>query len=314
MTVETLAPIAIFAFKRSSHLSATLDALERCPEFAASDVTVYVDGPRGAADEPGVNAVRDLLASRRLPNMKVIAQSKNVGLANSIIGAVSETVKRHGRVIVVEDDLIFQPTTLTWLNRGLETYKTHQEVMQISAYQYRSAFLARQTMGSFQHFATTWGWATWDRAWEKFDASASGWEAVREDPAVRRAFDADGVYPFSDMLEKQMSGKLDSWGIRWSWSVFRNNGLTLMPPRSLVRNIGFDGTATHNSLGPLKRFAAAPAPLLWDEAAPPALPGDVAVQADEEVAFRRALKGTHALRNHRIKQFLAQVGFTRFSN
>lgn len=145
--------------------------------------------------------------------------------------------------------------------------------MQISAYQYRSPFLARRDIGGFQHFATTWGWATWARAWSKFDASARGWEAVREDPAVREAFDAGGVYPFSDMLEKQMSGKLDSWGIRWSWSVFRNNGLTLMPPRSLVRNIGFDGTATHNSLGPLKRFVAAPAPFLWEGSEPPRLPG-----------------------------------------
>lgn len=110
-----------------------------------------------------------------------------------------------------------------------------------------------------------------------------------------------------------MSGKLDSWGIRWSWSVFRNNGLTLMPPRSLVRNIGFDGTATHNSLGPLKRFVTAPAPFLWEGSEPPRLPDQVVVDPEAEAAFRRALRGTHALRNHRIKRVLARIGFARFA-
>lgn len=313
MTSHALAPIAIFSFRRPRHLAATLEALQRCPEFSASDVIAYSDGPRGPSDSDDVAEVRRLLRARKTPNMTIVERPNNVGLANSIIEAVTEITQRAGRVIVIEDDLILQPAALAWLNRGLDAYEAAEDVMQISAYQYRSPFLARRETGSFQHFATTWGWATWARAWANFDASASGWRAVRDDPSVRRAFDSDGVYPFSDMLEKQMSGKLDSWGIRWSWSVFRNNGLTLMPPRSLVRNIGFDGTATHNSLGPLKRFVTAPAPFLWQGSEPPRLPDRVVVDPEAEAAFHRALRGTHALRNHRIKRVLARIGFARFA-
>jgi acetyltransferase-like isoleucine patch superfamily enzyme len=47
------------------------------------------------------------------------------------------------------------------------------------------------------------------------------------------------------MLRRQWRGELDSWGIRWYLSVFAQDGLVLWPPRSLVANIGFDGSGAH---------------------------------------------------------------------
>jgi hypothetical protein len=49
------------------------------------------------------------------------------------------------------------------------------------------------------------------------------------------------------MLLRQMSGEIDSWAIRWNWSVFCNDGLVSYPPVSLVKNTGFDGSGTHCS-------------------------------------------------------------------
>jgi len=42
-----------------------------------------------------------------------------------------------------------------------------------------------------------------------------------------------------------MNGKIDAWAIRWYLSTFILNGLTLYPKKSLVKNIGFDGSGTH---------------------------------------------------------------------
>ena len=50
-----------------------------------------------------------------------------------------------------------------------------------------------------------------------------------------------------------MSGKLDSWAIRWYWSVFMENGIVLYPPESLVNNTGLDGSGTHGG-GVFSRF------------------------------------------------------------
>jgi len=47
------------------------------------------------------------------------------------------------------------------------------------------------------------------------------------------------------MLKGQISGKNNSWFVRWSAYLFLNKKLTLLPTQSLVKNIGIDGTGTH---------------------------------------------------------------------
>lgn len=308
-TPTTLAPIAVFAYRRAELLERCLDALEQCPEFAASKVYVFVDGPRNEAEAEAVYAVRDLVRGRLRPNMTVVARETNRGLANSIIAEVTDLVGRYGRIIVIEDDLVVEPTALSWLNQSLEIYKNDPRVMQVSAYQYRTPEFGDRLTGNFQHFTTTWGWATWKRAWDAFDPEAEGWQQVATPGPARKAFDAGGTYPFSDMLVSQMCGELDSWGIRWSWSMHKARGMTLMPPRSLVRNEGMNESATNNSVGWLKPLVSGPRPKIWNGEHPPQMPGVVKVDPDEQRVFRRGLRRTNANRNATIKKALSALGF-----
>lgn len=311
-TLATTTPIAVFAYRRPTHLQRALTALSACPGFAASPVFIFIDGPRPGA-EAAVAETAEVAASFAGPNVTVVCQPTNRGLANSIIAEVTALCERFGRVIVIEDDLVVHPATLTWLNQGLDAYAQDPRVMQISAYQYCVPEFEGRAEGTFQRFATTWGWATWKRAWEHFDPAATGWQAIAQPGPARSAFDADDAYPFSDILVRQMSGKLDSWGIRWSWAVHRSGGLTLMPPQTLVRNDGFVDGATHNTLGWAKRFALGASPRPWTGDAAPGLPSDVALAATEARAFRRGLLRTYARRNARIKALLAKLGLKRFA-
>jgi len=77
---------------------------------------------------------------------------------------------------------------------------------------------------------SSWGWATWKRAWDQFDPSASGWRE-RLVGAEAKRFDLGGRYDYSGMLGRQMNGHIDSWAIRWYYTVFARNGLALYHPR-----------------------------------------------------------------------------------
>jgi|GEM_PF-901014 len=305
------APVAVFAYRRPAHLQRALIALAACPEFASSLVFIFIDGPRPGA-EAAVAETAEVAARYAGPNVTIVRLAANRGLATSIITEVTNLCERFGRVIVMEDDLVVHPSTLTWLNQGLDAYADDPRVMQISAYQYRVPEFETQLQGTFQRFATTWGWATWKRAWDQFDPKATGWEAVAQPGPPRTALDAGGVYPFSDMLVKQMNGQLDSWGIRWFWSVHQAGGLTLMPPRTLVRNDGIATAATHNSIGPLKGLVQGRRPRPWDQNGPPEFPTEVALKYEDEAAFRRGLRRTHAMRNHKVKKALAAMGLKGF--
>ncbi|WP_439814794.1 glycosyltransferase [Zavarzinia sp. CC-PAN008] len=307
MADSSLAPIAIFCYRRARHLQETLQSLSACPEFASSPVYVFADGAKGERDRADVADVRQLLASWARPGLTVVAAEANQGLARSVIAGVTRLCSEYGRVIVIEDDLLLHPATLTWMNKGLDALADDARVYQVSAHQFAAEGFENRRTGSYQRFVVSWGWATWQRAWAHFDPLATGWEAVRSDPGLRRAFNCNDSFPLAEMLEDQMTGRSDSWAIRWSWSVFRRQGLTLMPPATLVRNVGFDDRATHSTLGALKRFMPRPPENPWRGDDAPDLPPRVALVPADVAVFERGLRRTNLMRNRRIKAALAHL-------
>lgn len=239
------APIALFIYNRPEHTRRTIEALQRCHEFKDSPVFVFSDGPRKAANEPDVLKARAVVRTALQGHANFIEASTNQGLARSIIGGVSRLCTEFGRVIVVEDDLVVAPQFLTYMNTALDRYADDDRVMQISGYMFPVLAFSDRTEAMFFPFTTSWGWATWARAWEHFDAQANGWERLEQDPSLRHRFNVHGSFDYFHMLKLQLAGAIDSWAIRWYWSVYKNHGVVLYPPVSLVRNEGFDGTGTH---------------------------------------------------------------------
>lgn len=243
-----LAPIAFFAYKRPEHTFKALTALSECTFARESTLYIFCDGPKRQEDFISVGKVREVVASKKwCGKVNIIARDKNTGLANSVIDGVSRLCDEFGKVIVIEDDLIVAKGFLDYMNRALDLYNDNPQVMQISGHRFPFYRKNDDDSAFFMPVTNSWGWSTWDRAWSLFDAQAVGWERLKHDRSLRRKFDLDGAYPFSKMLFDQMSGRIDSWAIRWLWSFFKHNGLSLYPAQSMVRNIGFGEGATHTT-------------------------------------------------------------------
>ena len=50
---------------------------------------------------------------------------------------------------------------------------------------------------------------------------------------------------WTDKFDQVYSGKLDSWGFVWMFSCWSQYGLSILPLKNLVRNIGYGSDATH---------------------------------------------------------------------
>ncbi len=285
-----LAPIAFFAYKRPEHTLKALTALSECTFAPESILYIFCDGPKNPEDNINVEKVREVASSNKwCGDVKILAKDNNAGLAKSVIDGVSRLCEEFGRVIVIEDDLIVAKGFLDYMNRALNMYSENPQIMQISGH--RFPFIRENDNGRafFMPVINSWGWATWKRAWSLFDAQAVGWERLQLDSTLRRKFDLDGSYPFSTMLFDQMSGRLDSWAIRWWWSFFSHNGLCLYPARSLVMNIGFGEGATHTTESHLNHED-----LSWDpEREVCALPERIVEGHDEFIMFRRYLSSLY---------------------
>lgn len=238
-------PIALFTYNRPHHARQAIESLSRCKRFKECKLFIYCDGPNLPDQIKNVIATRQVVKSfAKKLDADIIIQEKNIGLAHSIVYGVTDLCNRFGRVIVIEDDLLVSPSFIDYMLQALDRYQDEDNVYQISGFMF-PVDCPKHKDAFFLPFTTTWGWATWDRAWKKFDWNATGYQKIFSDKNVRKRFDLDGSYPYYDMLVDRFSGKNDSWGILWWYAVFSVWGLVLYPGRTLVCNKGFDGTGTH---------------------------------------------------------------------
>ncbi len=245
MTDNSPAPIALFAYKRPAHLRRTLAALAANPEARHSALHVFCDGAKSEADAAAVAEVREIACNvAGFATVQVHARERNAGLAQSIIEGVGRMLEAHNSVIVVEDDLVVSLHFLRYMHEGLALYAGDEQVASIHGYCYPLQDTLPATF--FLRGADCWGWATWARAWRHFDANGAALLAQLRARRLAQVFDLDGAYPYTRMLEDQIAGRNDSWAIRWHASAFLAGLLTLYPGRSLVRNIGHDGSGTHS--------------------------------------------------------------------
>jgi hypothetical protein len=244
--IDTYSPIALFVYNRLDHTQKTIEALLKNKEVKHTDLYVFSDYPANKSAEHAVAEVRAFIKTIiGFKSITIIERPNNYGLASSIIDGVSYVVNKHGTVIVLEDDLVTSEYFLRFMNDGLKIYKNDFQVASIHGYNYPVKDKLPETF--FLRGADCWGWATWKRAWNIFQRDGSLLLKEILERNLQYNFDFEGAYPFTKMLKDQIAGKNDSWAIRWHASAFLLNMLTLYPCKSLVNNIGMDGSGTHCS-------------------------------------------------------------------
>lgn len=239
-----LAPILLFAYNRPRHLQHTVEALAHNPLAQESELFVFSDGARTEDDREDVELVRSYIHTiEGFKTVHRIERDRNYGLAANIIDGVTDIVNRYGRVIVLEDDLVTAPGFLQFMNDALDTYADEPRVGHIQAYDFTQNPRLPETF--LIKFTGSWGWATWQRAWQHFNPDGQYLLNELHRRHLTSRFDFNGKYGFTRMLRRQVEGKNNSWAIRWNASLFLQDILSLNVGRSLVQNEGFDGSGTH---------------------------------------------------------------------
>lgn len=242
----SLAPIALFAYKRVSHLSQVIDSLLSNQLACNSDLYIFSDCAKNADDAQAVADVRSFIRSiDGFRSVNIVEREFNYGLANSIISGVTELLLKDEKIIVLEDDLVCSKYFLDYMNEALTLYQNDERVISITGYIPRFKISLPDTF--FLRGTDCWGWGTWRRGWPYFQEDGRELLAELKANKLTELFDMNGAYKNTKMLENQILGLNDSWAIRWHASGFLANKLSLFPGKSLIRNIGNDGSGTHGA-------------------------------------------------------------------
>ncbi len=247
------APIVYFAFNRPEHTLRTLTAISECRNSENTILHIYIDAPKEGASEIELKKnieVRNIAAREQwCAEVEIVTAEKNKGLFESIIDGITNTIAKFGKAIVVEDDVLVFPGFLNYMNAALNLYQNHPEVMHISGYsnaKFRDVAMSESTY--FYNHTTCWGWATWKRAWDKFTPDALAIKKACAKKGNIHYLNMDGTFEMFWGLKSIANSQFQSWNTLWHSIVFLNDGLCLHPTRSLVNNIGHDGSGTNCEL------------------------------------------------------------------
>jgi len=131
------------------------------------------------------------------------------------------------------------------MNKALNKYVDEKKVWAISGmgfnpnifdipkdYKYDAYFTFRNS---------SHGWGSWTDRWEKAILDVSILKSEIYETNNQLDFNKGGE-DLTQMLIDQIEGKIDSWSIRWSYTISKNNGVCLAPIYSYVSPIFEDGT------------------------------------------------------------------------
>jgi hypothetical protein len=245
-------PVVLVAFARADTLALVLASLRQVrPRL----LLVVTDGPRAThpGDAAACAAVRAVLQTIDWPcDIRRRQSDRNLGCDASITTGLDWAFRQVDEAIVLEDDVVPDPSFFPWCAAMLRRHRHDPAVMQVSG---------RNELGRWGHAGvdhllvrrgSVWGWATWARAWSGVDRT---WFAAPDGPKRggaaldRLILDPLLADHLSVHLGLAASGERPGWDVMWSICRILAGGLSVIPPVNLIANIGFGAGATRTKNG-----------------------------------------------------------------
>ena len=257
-------PVAFFLFNRPD---TTARVFSRIARVAPSRLFLIADGPRAdrPADAEQCAAARRVVERIDWPcRVQTNFAPSNMGCTRRMASGISWVFDQVDEAIILEDDCLPDPTFFTFCEELLARYRDHPRVMQIGGFNIPLDRRTKAFSYYFSRFGTTWGWATWRRAWQHYDVEVREWSALRETSWLLDIVKHPSIAAsWSRMFDLAYRRELGTWDYQWLFACWRQQGLSVQPTVSMIANIGFGEAATHTFStchDPRAEVTAAPMP------------------------------------------------------
>jgi hypothetical protein len=240
------APVLLIVFNRPDTTQAVFNAIRK-----AKPIKLYIsaDAPRTAniEDERNCVLVKEIIEK---VDWKCETHYRfagvNQGCGPGPFNAISWAFKTEDRLIILEDDCVPALPFFSYCSELLEKYKNDTRIWLISGNQYNEEAVKTPHSYFFSRYGHSWGWATWKRCWESMDMSLSKYPLIVEQDLFKTSFRTnkearffqnilDGIY-HNDIAKSHI------WDFQFVFAILSNGGLSVVPIKNLVTNIGYSGT------------------------------------------------------------------------
>jgi hypothetical protein len=188
--------------------------------------------------------------------IKTLIREENFGCKKAVSSAISWFFENVPEGIILEDDILPDTSFFFFCEGLLKKYRDDERIMTISGVNFLHEWSNNDESYFFGH-GGVWGWATWRRAWAKYDLNIQDWSDVNLKSLINHAIGSNEWFDYyQKLLDDTYSGNLDAWGIQWLYTVWVNGGLAINPAVNLIKNIGFgaDASRTHDTNSPAAKL------------------------------------------------------------
>ena len=240
-----MTPILLITFNRPE---TTKQVFARIKKVKPCKLFIFSDGPREdvEGDTELIMECRDMFQADNIDwdcDLTYIYNASNMGCGRGIVYAISKVFESVDRLIILEDDIIPALSFFDFCETMLERYASETRVMHIAGTRWNEEF----NTGSGDHFFSTighiWGWATWKRAWQKFDHKASALPEFKQKNTLYKLYNSKKIMRYWHKLFEEVYGIRHTgiWDYAWQFMLFSESGLAVVPTVNLTSNIGVEG-------------------------------------------------------------------------
>lgn len=240
-----LAPISISTYSRIWHLKQTIESLQKNKLAQESILYIFSDAPK-EGDEEIVKKLREYIHTiDGFKEVKIVEQKEN-NIKKNMHDARTIPLKEFGKMIRMEDDNIVSTSFLQFMNNGLDFYKDNKKIIAISGYNVPAKFPESYKHDYYKSESFNgWGFATWeDRGFLDIIEYNGQYSELMKDKKLYKKIKEKRPTLISP-LKRIYEGTLNAGDYKITFHMIKNNLYTIKPIRSLVDNIGHDGSGVH---------------------------------------------------------------------
>lgn len=249
----TYYPVIIPTLNRYKHLKACVESLAVNTHAEQTELVIGVDYPPSEEYVEGWKKIKEYVHTiHGFKKITIFEYKENYGAVKNSKALVEYVFSQYDAYIFTEDDNVFSPCFLDYMNKGLEKYRDDESIYAISGYMdpIQWETITKATITHVQDYMA-WGLGCWKKKRQ--------WLLETMPEPYKRSVCGDRKKLKQLMSHPRELFQLIEW-IRGNPSLDRrcdftvachlifNNRYVVNPLFSLVRNMGYDGSGINCGL------------------------------------------------------------------
>jgi hypothetical protein len=245
--MNNFAPVLIATLNRHVHFRRCIESLAACTHADETILYIAFDYPLNESHREGYEIIRAYLPNiKGFKTVNIIEREKNFGVRNNFVDAREKIFKNYDRMILSEDDNVFAPSFLDFVNKGLDVYENREDIFSVSGY--NSPFPMPEWYDKdaylLENRFTAWGVGIWREKWNKVNGTVDYCNDMLSDPDIYKILKKHYMRFLPQLLRIIDTRIITGDGLLLLYLI-QNKMSSVFPVKTRVRNTGHDGSGVH---------------------------------------------------------------------